>query len=130
MTEREGVDPVPAAMAAILLVLLAAFQLLMGIATISGDGLDVASGFAFRFTSDAWGWTFVALSVPPLAAGMGLLLGASWARPLSLLSCVTSSIVCFAFVPIQTAWSILVIVLDLMVLGLLVLRWRRRTPPG
>lgn len=128
MTQHEG-DPGRAAMAAILLVLLAAFQLLMGIAVLSGEPLDVDPGFAFRFTSEAWGWTFAVLSMPCLAAGMGLFLDMPWARPVAVLSCVTSAIVCFAFVPIQGRWPTLVIALDLAVLALLVLRRPRRTPP-
>jgi hypothetical protein len=117
-------------LAAILLVLLSSFHLLAGVATLAADRLDVDAGYTFRFGTDAWGWTHVALSVPALASGMGLLMATSWARSLGLLACVVSAIVGFAFAPVEATWSVIIVSLAVLLIALLVLRWDGRTRDG
>jgi hypothetical protein len=120
-----------AVLAAILLVLLGVFHLLMGVAGVVGDeALAPAEGFAFDLRTDAWGWIHLVVAAVLMAAGIGLLIAAPWARSVAVLGAVMSAIVCFAFIPIHAAWSIVPIALDVLVLCVLVLGGSRPAREG
>jgi hypothetical protein len=63
-----------------------------------------------------WGWTHLLGGLIAIAAGLGVMSGAAWARFLGILIAAVSILVNFAFIPQAPWWAFTIIVIDLWVI--------------
>jgi hypothetical protein len=68
----------------------------------------------------AWGWTFLVLGIVGIAAGLGVMTGANWARWTGIVVTSVAAVVAFLFLPIAPFLSMTLIAIDLWVIYTLV----------
>lgn len=103
---------------AAMMVLLGLFHLITGlVALLSSSSLAVPHrDLLVDVGYDAWGWVHVAGGLVALAAGVGLLTGATWARVLGVVVAMASALVNLGFLPASPGWALLMISLDVLVI--------------
>lgn len=112
--------------AGVMLVTVATFQILEGIAAIAKDEVFVAGvDYVYKFDLTTWGWIHVVLGAIGLATGIGLLAGQTWARITGIALAVVGVLASFAFLPYYPLWSILVIAFYILVMWALTAQLRR-----
>jgi hypothetical protein len=104
----------PHLFAGVALELSGTLSILMGAASIAQDAIFRAPGYAYRFNVTAWGWMHVVIGLALIAAGLGVLLGQSWAKGAGVAVGAVSLVTQFMFIPYYPMWSIIVMVLDLV----------------
>ncbi|MEU7138150.1 hypothetical protein ABZ942_01730 [Nocardia sp. NPDC046473] len=110
--------------AAVLLLTVGVISILQGISAIVADQLYVVGfDYIYRFDTTSWGWTHTVLGVLLSICAIGLMLGAGWARVSAIVVAALSIIGNFLSLPYYPAWSILIIVLDVVVIWA-VATWR------
>ena len=103
--------------AAVMMMIIGAFQVIAGIAAIFEDEFFVvAPNYIYDVDITVWGWIHVILGVIMFLAGMGVMAGATWARVVGIGLASLSAIANFFFIPYYPLWSILVIALDVAVI--------------
>ena len=123
-SSSEQVPPEPTGWAgmvvfgAVMMLMLGTFQVIEGLVAIFDDGwyLVGKNGLVVSVDLTAWGWVHLAVGVVALAAGAGLMTGATWARVLGVLVAATAAIVNFAFVAAYPLWSLTMITLAVLVI--------------
>jgi len=85
--------------AAVMLVMLGAFQATLGLVALFNDGFFVMhrNGALIPIDYTTWGWTHLILAAIAAGTGIGLLVGALWARIVGALIAVVNVLVMFAF---------------------------------
>ena len=103
--------------AAVMMMIIGAFQVIAGIAAIFEDDFFVVGpNYLYDVDVSAWGWIHLILGVVIFLAGMGVMAGAAWARVVGITLASLSAIANFFFIPYYPLWSILVIALDVWVI--------------
>jgi hypothetical protein len=113
--------------AAFMLILIGAFQAVIGLAGIIEDEFFVVGlNYTFEFDATTWGWIHLIAGVIILFAGFGLFSGAVWARTLAVILATISAIANFVFLPVSPApfWAIAVIAIDVIVIWALTVHGR------
>ena len=113
----------------IVLVVAGSLHVLTGLVGILDDGFFVASNQDLVVTADytAWGWAHLVLGAVVVTVGAGVLRGMAWARFAGVVLAALSALVNLAFLAAFPAWSVLVIVLDVLVIHSLVAHGSART---
>ena len=76
-----------ATFAGVMLVTVAVFQILEGIAAIAKDDIFVTGvKYAYQFDVTTWGWVHLILGIIGVATGLGLLAGQTWARIVGIIA--------------------------------------------
>jgi hypothetical protein len=85
--------------AAVMLVMLGAFQATLGLVALFRDGFFVMhrNGVLIPIDYTTWGWIHLALAALAVGTGIGMLVGALWARIVGALIAVVNVFVMFAF---------------------------------
>lgn len=118
------------AFAGFMLILIGAFQAVIGFAAIFEDGFFVIGReYAYDIDVTAWGWAHLVLGVLLASTGTGLLLGQGWATLVAIVLALLSAIANFVFIPYYPFWAIVVIAVDIWVVWALT-RWRAATRAG
>jgi hypothetical protein len=122
-TSYDDLDELPAwarrgiSFAAVMLILLGVFQTIAGLTALFDDRFFVvAENYVFDLDPTVWGWIHLVLGVVMVAAGVGLMSGASWARDIAVFLAMLSAILNFFTIPYYPFWSLLLIGLDVWVL--------------
>lgn len=105
--------------AAFMLILIGAFQVVIGLAGIIEDEFFVVGqNYTFEFDATVWGWIHLLAGAIILLAGFGLFSGAVWARTVAVILATISAIANFVFLPVSPApfWAIVVIAIDVIVI--------------
>ena len=103
--------------AAVMLLMIGAFQALAGLAAIFENTLYVTTpGYVFQLDVTAWGWIHLIFGVFMGMAGFSVLSGRLWARSVGITLAVLSAIANFLFIPYYPFWSLLIITLDIFVI--------------
>ncbi|MBB5917774.1 hypothetical protein BJY24_006686 [Nocardia transvalensis] len=103
--------------AAILLVTVGVLDMLQGISAVGADQLYVVGvEYLYRFDTTAWGWIHIVVGIVLVLTGIGLMSGTAAARIAAMVIAALSIIANFMSLPYYPAWSILVIVLDVVVI--------------
>jgi hypothetical protein len=103
---------------AMMMLMLGTFQAVIGLVAIFDDGYYLVgeSGLVVGVDYTAWGWVHLTFGVIALAAGAGLMGGATWARVLGVFVALGCAIMNFAFIAAYPFWSITVIILAVLVI--------------
>ena len=97
--------------AGVMLVLLGAFQGVMGLVGLLSHGYFVANrgGQAVVWDYTTWGWVHLGLAAIAVGTGIGILLGQLWARVVGGILCVVNVIAGFAFLGAYPWWGALLV---------------------
>jgi hypothetical protein len=101
-----------------MMILLGSFQAIAGLVALfdSGYYLVPSQDLVVTVSYDTWGWVHLIVGVVALAAGIGLMTGAMWARVLGVVVAMGSAIVNLAFVAAFPLWALTMITLDVLVI--------------
>ena len=98
--------------AAVMMILIGAFQTIAGLVAIVDDNFYVVSkNYTFDFDTTAWGWIHLLIGILVLIAGFYLFAGRAWAGVIAIVLAVVSAIANFFFIPYYPFWSLLEIAL-------------------
>jgi hypothetical protein len=113
------------AFASMLMILMGSFQAFTGLVALFDNSFFVTPREYFTdFSPDAWGWIHLVVGIVVVAAGIGLLSGAVWARVLTILLALVSAFANFAFIPYYPVWSIIMIAVAIGVIWALLAHGR------
>jgi hypothetical protein len=100
-----------------MLITVAAFQILEGIAAIAEDSIFVIGiKYTYEFDVTTWGWIHLVLGIIGVAVGIGLLLGQAWGLLGGVVIAFVSALTNFAFLPYYPFWSIVVLAFNVFVI--------------
>jgi hypothetical protein len=101
--------------AALMLVMIGAFQAFEGLAAIIKDqAYVVGPNYAYKIDTTAWGWINLIWGIVVAIAGFGIFAGQTWARIVGITVVVLSAIGEFFYIPYYPVWAILIIALDVV----------------
>jgi hypothetical protein len=111
--------------AGIMLILVGFFNVIDGIAAISGSKYLVNQLLFANL--DAWGWFFLIWGVLQICAGFAVIAGASWAAVVGVVSAFFNAIAQLSWLNVNPWWATIAIVIDVMIIyGLLVYGGQRQ----
>lgn len=103
--------------ASILMMLTGLLQVMQGIGAIADDTFYVLRGnYAYDFNVTTWGWIHLIVGVIALAAGLGLLSGALWARLTAITMAVLSILINFAWLPFFPVGALVIMALNVLII--------------
>lgn len=109
--------------AAMMLVIIGCYQVLMGIAGIAKDKFFVVTpNYIYDLDTTAWGWIHLGIGAVAVLTGAFLFADLTWARALGVVIVSLSAIANFFFIPYYPLWSLLIIALDVYVVWALTSR--------
>ena len=109
--------------AAVMLVVLALFNGLDGIAAVNRSHVFVGNAVFVFGDLRSWGWVMIGLAVAHGLAAAGVLAGNQLARWFGVTVLVLNAFAQMAFIPSYPVWSVLVIALDVVAVFGLTARW-------
>ena len=111
-----------AVFAGVMLITVAVFQILEGIAAIAKDSFFVTGlNYTFEFDVTAWGWIHLVIGIVAVAAGFGIVAGQAWGMLVGIIIATIGAVSSFVFMPYYPFWSIVVIAFNVLVI------WARAT---
>lgn len=111
--------------AGVMLVTVAAFQILQGIAAVAKDEVFVSGiDYVYKLDTSSWGWVHIVLGAIGVATGLGLLAGQSWARITGIALAVIGAVANFAFLPYYPLWTLILIAFYVLVIWALTAQMR------
>jgi hypothetical protein len=111
--------------AGVMLVTVAALQILEGIAAVAKDEVFVTGvQYAYKLDVTSWGWIHIVLGAIGVATGIGLLAGQTWARITGIALAVVGALANFAFLPYYPLWTLVVITFYVLVIWALTAQMR------
>jgi hypothetical protein len=114
------------AFAGVMLLTVALFQVMEGIAAIAKDEIYVTGvDYVYKFDATAWGWGHLIIGLIAIATGVGLLMGQTWASITGIAIAFVSALSYFAYVPYYPLWSIIIIAFDVFVIWALCVQLSR-----
>jgi hypothetical protein len=107
-----------AVFAGIVMVTMGAYQAIVGVVALFDDGYYVVrpSGLVVNVDYTAWGWVHLIIGVLAFCAGLGVLVGKTWARAVGIVLAGIAAIVNFAFIAAFPVWSIILITMDIVII--------------
>jgi hypothetical protein len=116
---------VGAMFAAILMIVGGLFGSLQGIALIAKGSFYVQpENYWINTSASTWGWILLIVGLVVLAAGIGVLSAAAWARWLGIVMVSVQAVANFLFIPVQPWWSFTLILIDLWIIHSLLVHRR------
>ena len=76
----------------------------------------VPADYWITVNTTAWGWTHLVVGLVLVAAGFGVMTGATWARWLGIAIVAVSAVVNFLFIPIQPFTSLALIAINVWII--------------
>jgi hypothetical protein len=112
--------------AAIMLIMMGAFQAVMGFVALFDDSYYLVPGTGLVVHADytTWGWIHLLLGVVAIIAGVGIVVGQTWARVIGVILAAISALVNMAFLAAYPIWSVLIITFDIIAIYALVVHGR------
>jgi hypothetical protein len=107
------------------MILLGLLHVVAGITAVTNNGLYVIGrADIFNLGGLTWGWIQFVSGIALLAAGIGLFAGAAWARVVTMLLAAGAILLNIAYLPHYPVWSIWMIGLSGLILGVLIAQRR------
>ena len=86
--------------AGIMMIMLGLFHAIAGLAeVIDPDAYVTTENYAFKLTSDAWGWIHLIGGIIVFFAGFAIFRGAVWGRTVGVIIALLSALAAFAWLP-------------------------------
>lgn len=103
---------------AMMMILLGTFQAIAGLVALFKETYYAvpSQDLVVSVNYDAWGWAHLIVGLVALAAGVGLMSGAMWARVTGVIVAMVSAIVNLGFLAAFPLWAITMITLDVLVI--------------
>jgi hypothetical protein len=109
------------AFAALMLIMVGAFNMIDGLAALLKDELFVKTPNGLLvFDITAWGWINLLFGAAQFLVGLALTRGAFWARMVAVVLVTLNAFAQMAFLSAYPIWSLLIIALDVIVIWALV----------
>jgi hypothetical protein len=103
--------------AGVMMVMIGGFNAIEGMAGLLTDDFYVVSpSDVLVFDLTGWGWVHTVIGVLVAITGIALLMGASWARVVTVILAILNAIAQLAFVAVYPVWSLIVITLCVVVI--------------
>jgi len=104
--------------AGVIMIMIGSFHVIAGLVGLFEDDYYAVrpSGLVINVDYTAWGWTHLLFGILVAAAGIGAMLGQTWARAVGVFLAVVSAIVNMVFIAAYPVWSIVIITLDVIVI--------------
>ena len=103
--------------AAIMMIVIASFHAVTGLAGIGEEGSYAATpNYVLEMSATAWGWIHLVFGVLVAFAGLALMTDAAWARIVALIVAMVSALASFAFIPLHAPWSLALMAFDVAVI--------------
>jgi hypothetical protein len=112
--------------AGVMLILVGAFNIIDGLAAISGSSY-VADKLLFA-NLDAWGWFFLIWGILQVFAGIAVMRGAGWAAVVGIVTAFFNAIAQLAAAGTFPVWTLAIVAADALVIYGLVLYGGQRGP--
>jgi hypothetical protein len=104
--------------AAIMMILLGAFQLVEGFVALFRPAyyLVGSAGLVVPVSYTGWGWLQLLIGILVVGAGFGVMAGATWARVVGIALASLSALVNLVFIAAYPLWAIIIIAVDIAVI--------------
>lgn len=104
--------------AGVMMILIGVFEAMAGLVALLNDEFYLVRPSRLTVSVDytAWGWWHLLLGVVIAAAGLGVMVGQTWARAVGVAVAVVSAITNLAFVPAYPVGATLIVVIDVLVI--------------
>jgi hypothetical protein len=111
--------------AAIMLVIIGAFDVVQGIIALADDDFAVGvSGGMLVFNLTTWGWVHIIGGLILVLVGIGLWSGQGWARVFGVIAAALNALVQLTIMPSYPFWATLMIALNMIVIYAIVVHGR------
>jgi hypothetical protein len=102
----------------VMLIMMGAFHIVQGLVALFDDGFYAVSSKDLVVDVDynAWGWIHIVIGLVGVLVGIGLMVGSLAAPMAGVVIAFLSALVNLAFIFAYPAWSVIVIVLDVIVI--------------
>jgi hypothetical protein len=112
--------------AGLMMVLVGAFQAVMGFVALFDDGYFLVNrdGLVVSVDYTTWGWVHLAIGAVAVATGIGVMVGQTWARVVGIVFAAVGLVVNVGFIAAYPVWSLLVIAFDVLVIYALAVHGR------
>jgi len=102
--------------AGVMLLVLGAFQAILGLVALFNDGFFVAHRGGQLLVRDytTWGWIHLGLAALATLTGIGLLFGQTWARVIAVILCVVNVLASLVFAGAYPFWAVLLIAISVI----------------
>jgi hypothetical protein len=112
----------------VMLCLVGVFQILEGIVGLAKDDIYVRGlNYTYEFDVSTWGAIHLIVGLVALGAGIGIVLGETWAYILGIVVACLGALTNFTFIPVYPLWSVIVIGFNVLIVWALS-HEIRRTP--
>lgn len=103
---------------AMMMILLGSFQAIAGLVALFDDGYYrvTANGLIVHANYATWGTVHLIVGLVALAAGIGLMTGAMWARVTGVVVAMISAVVNLGFLNAYPLWGLTMIALDVVII--------------
>jgi hypothetical protein len=103
--------------AGIMLMVVAVFQVLEGIAAVAKDEVFVSGlQYVYKFDLTTWGWIHIVLGAIAIATAIGILMDQTWSYVVGIGIAGLSALANFGFLPYYPLWSVIVIAFNVLVI--------------
>jgi len=106
-----------ATFAGVMLITMAAFQIMEGIAAIAEDSVFIRGiKYTYEFDVTTWGWIHLVLGIIGVAVGLGIVAGQAWGLLAGIGIAFLGALSSFAFMPYYPFWGITVLAFNVLVI--------------
>jgi hypothetical protein len=112
--------------AGVLMILLGAFHAIQGLIALFNSEYYLVgpNGLSVHLDYTTWGWVHLIAGLVVIVAGIGVLVGQTWARVIGVLVALVSALASFTFIAAYPAWSCILIALDVLIIYALAVHGR------
>jgi len=105
------------AFAGVMLMTVAVFTIIEGIAALAKDSVYVTgANYTFELDLTTWGWVHLVMGIVGLATGLGIVTGQAWGMLGGIVIASIGAITNFAFMPYFPFWSLAVLGFNVFVI--------------
>ena len=103
--------------AGMLLGMVAAFEILQGVAAIAKDDMFVSGvDYVYQLNTATWGWTHVVLGILLTAVAIWMLAQKTWGQVTGLIVAGLSTLANFAFLLYYPVWSLTIVAVNILII--------------
>ncbi|MFF7967363.1 hypothetical protein ACFZC3_18690 [Streptomyces sp. NPDC007903] len=116
-SQYNGMAEGGAVFAGVLMLVNGILHIFQGISAIAVDDVYARiNAYVYKIDLTGWGWILLVAGVLVVATGVGVLMGAAWARVVGIVLTSAGLILQFLFLPYAPIWSLILIGLDFFII--------------